>query len=145
MDIKFEEPHELARVIGSAQQVGKYEEFALALREYEGQWAVLPDRDGDRTEGGANATAQNIRNGKVKGFAPKDSYEVALRGTKIWVRYKGQGVTIQNPEPDEDIAKRVRRWAEDRGIEVADKGRIPKRVMEQWAEDTGNDLPVRSV
>lgn len=146
MEIKFEDPDETARIIGTGQQAGKYQEFAVALREHEGQWAVLPEPEGEeRTPGGANATAQNIRNGKVKGFAPKDSYEVALKGTKIWVRYKGNPMEVKVIEPDEDLGKRVRRWAANEGIEVPKHGRLSNAILRQWAEATGNELPVRGV
>lgn len=145
MDIEWEDPPEHAAMVGSGQHQGKYLEFALAIREFPGKWAVLPTGAGEsRTEKGAMATAQNIRRGKVKGFKA-GQYDTAVKGTKIWVRYKeglppvtngdsGPPSDVSEPHDDWPEAKVVRAWAIGKGMDVPDRGRLPKKFFEAYEQ-----------
>lgn len=147
MDIQWEEPPATASIVGSGKHAGRYLDFALALQQRVGAWAVLPS-DNTRTEKGASATAQNIRRGKVKGFTPAGAYETAVQGTKIWVRYKDQPEAPEGALPhqggqDEAPSDRpdpadVRAWAKDQGIKVNDRGALPKHVFDRYAEAIAN-------
>lgn len=159
MDIEWEEPpREVLESQG--RHPGRYLEFALALREHPGRWAVLPG--GARTEKSSKGTAQNIRRGQVKGFTRGD-YEAVAQGPKVWVRYQPKDRPAGGePSTEEDEsatstpvravpttpAAKVRAWAKDHGIEVPDRGRLPEEVWERYAAainagETG--LPVRAV
>lgn len=160
MKIQWEEPPDHAHVLGKNQKVGKYAEFASELRKNPDRWAVLPTNE-DRTLKGAMATAQNIRRGKVRGFKAGE-YEVAVDKTRIYVMFKGE-VEFTGPVDDEDddepeseesvagemdlakLAPRVRTWAKQKGIDVPDRGRLPRKLMKQWSEETGVELPVRLI
>lgn len=149
MEIEWEDPPEHAVMVGSGQHAGKYLDFALGLREHPGKWGVLPTGESEtRTEKGAMATAQNIRRGKVKGFKA-GQYDTAIHGTKIWVRFKenqppsatGSGGESQSSEgtaedshEDWPEAKVVRAWAIGRGMDVPERGRLPKRYFEEYEQ-----------
>lgn len=154
MDIVWEDPPE--RAILRAAGGGRYIDFALALREYPGKWAVLPS-DEERSEKGAKATAQNIKRGRVRGF-PAGEYETAVDGTKVYVRFKEAVPKDEDsenddpdeiddedqeepyppisagPTPEEPHAARVRAWAIQQGMKVPDRGRLPRHITEKYQE-----------
>lgn len=153
MDIEWEDPPETA--LGSGRRSGKYLEFAIALRDHPGKWAVLPSADERRSEKGAQATSQNIRRGKVRGF-PKGQYESVVDGTRIYVRYQPTDDSGSEDEatdsehddaPPNTLAPAVRAWAAEQGIEVPDRGRLPRKVIDQYmaAADRGEVKPLRAV
>lgn len=140
VDIEWEDPPEVAVLRSSGG--GRYLEFAMALREHPGRWAVLPNMEGkDRSDKGAKATGQNIKAGKIKGFT-KGLYETAVQGGKVWVRYnppadeaeapQGDAATPQQPEQDKPKAADVRAWANRQGMAVPDRGALPRDVLEAY-------------
>lgn len=157
MEIKWEDPPEHAARIGSGKHRGKYLELALALREQPGRWALLHVEGQTRTEKGANATAQNIRRGKVKGFTPAGAYETAVDGTKIWVRFKGAATQSDEGEEDEEEGEdgdeasimadpaRVREWAANNGFKVPARGRLPRQLVEAYSAAVEKRPAVRAV
>ena len=145
MDIQWEEPPAYAAIVGSGKQPGRYLHFALALRERPGKWAVLPSDGQERTVKGANATAQNIRRGKVKGFTPAGAYETAVHETKIWVRFKEDQEAEKKDEAKSELPKQkaessepsvgeVRAWAKKQGIDVPDRGMISRELFDRYDE-----------
>lgn len=163
MKIQWEQPPEHLLIQGTGRQPGRYVEFAVAIREHPGRWAVLPDYSEAtrRTEKGAKATAQNIKRGKVKGFITKQ-YETLVDGTKVFVRYvgpDGQAVAgepaeeseatagvAETPDGEEDeedslppqdsLAPRIRAWARANGIAVPERGRISRDVIDRYMKET---------
>lgn len=96
VDIEFEDPPAVA--VARVRTPGRYVEWAYALREYPGQWAVLPEGpEGARSVKGAENLAQGIRRGTTAGFKPKGTYDaVADEVTddkhpepygKVWVKF----------------------------------------------------------
>lgn len=161
MDIEWEDPPEVALLRSTGP--GKYVEFAVALRDHPGRWAVLPNYEGHtRTEKGAKATAQNIKRGKVKGM-PAGQYETAVQDGKVWVRYSppaaGEVAQEDAPPPAAKAAKpavdeskvdpaKVRAWARKQGLGVPDRGRLPDDVLDRYAaalERGEVGLPMRVV
>lgn len=69
------------------QTAGRYQRFALALRDNPDAWAVLPSEY--TSADAAKAAASNIRSGKVKGFEPKGAFTTAIDGVTIYVKYIG--------------------------------------------------------
>lgn len=138
MQIEWEEPPTavLAR-LGR----GRYEEFAAALREHPGRWAVLPGEQ--RTDKGGKATAQNLRGGKMRGF-PKGEFEALSADGKVWVRYMAPAEPQDGvPEPqeaaepdgeegDKPSTATVRAWAQRQGITVPDRGRLPQEIFDRY-------------
>jgi len=106
---------------------------------------VLPAESS--TLAGATNTAQNIRTGRLKGFA-KDEFESAVhqgeQGIRIYVRYVGPATaatqTAQAPrEPAEESgedtsgkAAMIRAWARSQGREVGSSGRLPDALVAEW-------------
>lgn len=62
-----------------------YREFTEALRAHPGQWAVYPRRLSSPSV--ASSTANAIRSGRVKAFAPAGQFEAAARKETVYVRY----------------------------------------------------------
>jgi hypothetical protein len=147
MEIQWEEPPAHANVLGESAS-GRYLAFALALREYPGRWAVLPATR-PRTEKSALAAANNIRRGKTKGFKP-NQYDAAVHEGTIWVRFKESAAVPPDeaeastapsePEEERDSTDwtpdpaRVRTWAIEQGMEVPQRGRLPKRCFEAYEQ-----------
>lgn len=139
-EIVWEDPPEeiLGRRRGASTE---YVAFARALREHPKRWAVLPG--GGRSEKGAQGTAGNIRRGRMASFT-NGKYETAVDGTKIYVRYVGpEGDQEEKDEearpsdsrprrPDDGHTAKVRKWALDQGMEVPERGRLPKTVHEAY-------------
>lgn len=136
MEIEWADPPESA-IVGKGRK-GKYEEFALALAARPRAWAKWPNVH--REHSIASNTATNIRNGKMKGF-PKGAYEAVVDDVTIYVRYVGLESSKGKPTPPSyqrrqptpaqmAFNKRVREWAREQGIEVAERGRISDEVLE---------------
>lgn len=153
VEIQWEQPPEAA-LLRSQGKSGRYIDFAIALKNTEppegsAGWAVLPT-DGERTENGAKATAQNIRAGKVAGFT-KGQFEAVVDGTKVWVRYANWGTPEdageEGPErapaagDEPPIAPKIRAWARSKGITISDHGRLPRDLMDRYFDETGEERP----
>jgi hypothetical protein len=54
-----------------------------------------------------------------------------------------QRVPVRPPGSAPVTAAMVRRWAREQGIEVADRGRIPRSVMKQYLATAARAAPVR--
>lgn len=163
-DIQWEEPPAHA-ILGPGQHRGRYAEIATALRENPGRWALLPSPTGERTEKGAAATAQNIRRGKVKGFeAGQKVFETAVDGVKVYVRVKPdvdeaeatqpEGESDEQSEEEEEagdgpggkaIASDIRAWARERGMDVPDRGRLPREITDAYLNAPENQRRLRAV
>jgi hypothetical protein len=157
-DIEFEEPPEHILATAGRGTPGKYLQFAIALREHPGKWAVLPSDGQSRTEKGAKATAQNIRRGVVKGFK-RGEYDAITDGQKIWVQFKGEptpkGTPVdEEPEDDADedtdddtpqagraVAPLIRAWAVENGYDVPERGRMSRAVVEAYWKEHGGQPP----
>lgn len=157
MKIDWQDPPEHVHIIGSGSKAGKHLQFALELRKHPGRWAVMPD-PGVTTEGSAMAKAQNIRRGKVKGFAPGE-YEAGVDGTTIYVRFIGKNVTPVETEPEPEpedkqedeqeeeppaggsLAPQIRQWATDHGYDVPERGRLPRKIIDDYWEARGGRPP----
>lgn len=153
MDIVFEDPPEAA-LLRHRGAGGKYLEFAIALREHQDRWAVLPD-DEPRTEKSAAGTAQNIRRGKMKGF-DNGEYDAVPSGVKVYVKWTGpkdQPKAEADDDKEEDPGEsprlravaptrsaspdEVRRWAMNNGMNVPTRGRLPEHIWEAYATAHG--------
>lgn len=135
---------------------GRYRKVASALKAHAGQWAVLPGKS--TTNGGAKATAQNVRAGKVKGFEPKGAFEAAVDGLTIYVRYVGsraeqaarEAAEQAHAEPDGDHGAElngqrptpadvepvdgpaIRAWGRRNGYQVPERGRLSSALVEAY-------------
>ena len=155
MDIQWEEPPAHAHFVGSGKRPGRYVEWALALRQHPGKWAVLPGDN--KTKASADGTAQNIRRGVTKGFAPKGSYETAVDGTKIWVRYVGKDESASEPTQAESASEPTQAESASEPTQAespkdsesgpTDDGEgVPKGLaanVRAWAKGRGIDVPDR--
>lgn len=141
VDIEWEDPPEVA--LARVRTPGKYVEWAFALREHPGRWAVLPDGGEPRSEKGASNTAQNIRRGQTAGFKPKGTYEAVSDGPKVWVRYNPPEESPEGQDGPELEDKKaspqhtadpsvVRSWARTNGLNVPSRGRIPEEVWDAY-------------
>lgn len=128
MELKFEQPPEeaLARTRGRR---GAYAEIAEELRKHKDQWALLPRTF--TTEKSASGTAQNIRRGKVKGFE-RGEYEAVHHETKVWVRWTGPVEDPTTGPLDDGLNRTIRDWAREQGHEVADRGRLPRAIVDEY-------------
>ena len=149
MDIQWEDPPEevLARVQGGG---GRYLDFALALRQNKDRWARLPGTF--QSEKSAQSTAANIRRGKMRGFEGKE-YQAVHKDTTIWVRYVGsekhesaapapaEGVDLDAAPKTPGLAPKIREWARTKGIEVPDRGRLPREIIDQYFTESGEEPP----
>lgn len=144
MDIQWEDPPQ--HVLQGRREIGKYREFAAALREHKGRWAVLPSPS-TRTEKGAKGTALNIKRGNMTDFRPKGAWDAVADGTKIWVMYKGEEDAEKQPEqkPRQQKARapqsddgptvgEVRAWAKQQGMDVADRGVLSPEIFDKYRE-----------
>jgi len=153
MEIQWEKPPE--KVVLRSRSNGRYLDFALAVKEAtpppgsEG-WAILPPQASGqpRTEKSAKGMAQNIKRGKVAGFVAGEWDAIADDSGKVWVRYKGpqEGGAVKEPDhddepPQDNLAPKIRGWARDRGIEVPERGRLPRDLIDRYFEDTGEVRP----
>lgn len=164
MDLRWEEPPETL-LFRNLNRGGKYVDFALALMERPGTWAIMPTDD-IKTEKSIKHTAQNIRRGSIKGFT-KGEFEAVEDGTTIWVRWIGkakqepegdaEGGEPEDPEDDgsfppgsdeermarqaSDFAAQARVWAKENGLTVNDRGRMPREIIERYARETSQLLP----
>jgi hypothetical protein len=147
MEIEWEDPPEQV-VLRARGAGGKYLEWAIALREEPGRWAVLPS-DTPRSEKTGSTTAALIRRGKMKAFAG-GRYDAVAEGAKIWVRYVGP---LEEPDPGEGEGEgeptpaaapavrngpdpvAVRKWAHTIGLEVPAKGRLPSELVERYLRE----------
>jgi hypothetical protein len=142
VDIEFEDPPEAALL---RKQPGRYVEFAIALREHQGKWAVLPS-DEPRTEKGAQAAAQNLRRGVTKGFR-KGEYDAVADGGKVYVKFlgpkpeaeegeegqeEGQEDKLDADDRNPELARQVRAWARHNGFDVPTRGRMPDKVWQAF-------------
>lgn len=148
MDIEFEDPPEAALI---RRHPGRYVEFAIALREHQGKWALLPS-DEPRTEKGAQAAAQNLRRGVTKGFR-KGEYDAVADGGKVYVKFlgaqpEGEGEESEDSgeeKPDKldaddrnpELARQVRAWARHNGFDVPLRGRMPDKVWQAFYDAQG--------
>jgi hypothetical protein len=143
-ELIFEDPPEQVLIRKEAQGA-RYVDFAVALREHKGRWAVCPAQPS--TDKSAQALAQNIRRGQTKAFAPKGSFDAVCDGTKVYVMYKGEPKPKDPSQPAEDsgtsagdddeapaksIAPKIRAWAKSAGLEVPDHGRLPRGVIDKY-------------
>lgn len=142
MDLIFEEPSQAALL---RQRPGKYVEFAIALRDHQDRWALLPDDGAERGEKAAQSLAQNIRRGVTSGFA-KGEYDCVADGGKVYVKFTGaKKDQPQNPgegestPPSDKEGERgrhrawlIRQWARDNGYTVPDKGRLSDEVTSAY-------------
>lgn len=139
MDITWEEPPAYAKRPGQGGSPGRYVKFAVELQKNPGRWALLPAEP--TSPKGAEATAHNIRKGKVKGFEA-DKYETAVDELKIYVRFKapeedepnGDGESKPIREEDGPSRGEIRAWARNNGFQVAIRGAIPKDVLDAYDE-----------
>jgi hypothetical protein len=158
-DVVWAEPSEAALFVGSGAKPGRYVPTAVACKNNPGRWAKLPGKWQSR--GSALSTANNIRAGKVQGFL-KGAYEVAVDGTDVFVRYMApEGATVHplpvpahsvDPEriPSTDVrpaegprrqpvvseveASQIRAWGIRQGMDLPERGRLPRAVIEAyWA------------
>lgn len=141
VEIDWEEPPEDV-LIRARNKSGRYLEFAIALRQHPGRWAVLPS---DYTnEKSAQAGAQGIRAGKVSGM-PKGEFDAVRKDCKIWVRFVGtkeptdevdadhEGDDAPPPESEHSLSPgKVRAWAREQGRDVADHGRLPRELVNDY-------------
>lgn len=148
IDIQWEEP---PQHLLEGQRVSKYREFADALRQHPGRWALLPT-EGNRTVKGAKATRVNIKRGRVGGMA-EGEFDALVDATdednpKIYVRFVGKEQAT--PEKAEAVPKQkakdsakdeaepsvgeVRAWARAKGIDVPDRGMLSRDLFEKYAE-----------
>jgi hypothetical protein len=137
MDITFREPSPEA-LFRLENRGGKYVDFALALQEHQGKWAVLPEPEtGPRTEKSAAAMAQSIRRGVVKGFT-KGQYEAIYDAPDILVRWVGPPASdLEDPEDDTDPddlvdPREVRAWAKANGHPVSTRGALGRELIEAY-------------
>lgn len=155
--LNFEEPPEHILATAGRGMPGRYVEFAVALRDHQDKWAVLPTPDNaTRTEKGAKATAQNIRRGKVKGFTAGE-YQAVTDGHKVWVRYVGaaepsSGAGDTDDDADDEGARRsmaplIRQWAMEQGLNIPERGRLPREIVDAYWDEHGGrpPSPVRMV
>ena len=144
MEIQWADPSPEA-VFRHENKGGKYVEFALALREHQGKWAILPEGEtGPRAKGSAQNMAQNMRRGQVKGFT-KDEYEVILDDSSgeplVHVRYVGPPEAVEpaeepeDPDDDEVDPAEVRAWAKEHGVDISPRGRIGREVLQGYLKD----------
>lgn len=162
MEIQWEKPPEA--VVLRSRSNGRYIDFALAVASAtppEGSegWALLPPQASGqpRTEKSAKGMAQGIKRGTVAGFAKGEWDAVADNNGRVWVRYKGPadpqsadaergprqpGEGDDDHEPPKDsLAPRIRAWAHDKGIEVSERGRLPRELIDRYFDDTGEPRP----
>lgn len=152
MEPEFKDPPE--EVLIRSRNVGaRYIDFAIALRDHRERWAVLPVTPA--SDKSAQNLAQNIRRGVTKAFAPSGTYEAVADGTTVYVRFMGEPEDPQDPKSpasstrgddvgeDEDVvrsfAPKVREWARATGIEVPDKGRLPRLVIDAYLRDNPDE------
>lgn len=160
MEITWEDPP--AAAVRAQGRAGKYRAFAEALRDHEGKWALLPASEGEeRSDKGAQNTAQNIRRGVIKGFT-KDEFEAVSDGGKVYVRFTGakepeeketdpnetdeeraarEAEEAERVQAEADFAPKVRQWAAVKGIPVAERGRLPHGLVRDYCKDTNTPLP----
>ena len=135
-DIQWEDPPEHALTI---RRKTTYTDFAQALRQRPGQWAIAP---GERASAdSAKNTAANILNGRMKDF-PKGECQAVVDGPKLYVRYRDP-VAVEHEGGGEEIAvgsqqhraADVRAWAKENGFsDIGDKGRLPQHVIAAFEE-----------
>ena len=144
MDIQWEEPPAEVVERSGANSGGHYIEFAIELRKNQGKWALMPPPKvgAKRTDNSGKALAQNIRRGKVKGF-DRNEYEAVSSDGKVWVRYTGPKgrPTTQGPKEPEDLARRARAWARDQGMNVSERGNLPRNIIEAYCKHEGIPVP----
>lgn len=160
MEIQWERPPEAVVLRARSGQGAKYVDFAIALREHPGEWAVLPaDLPSAKSAG---LLCQNIRRGVQKAFAPKGSFEAVYEDTKVWVRCLPEDQRPpapapaqpaadvddgdKSPEPPREeaqqpapaaaagdaIAPKIRAWAREHGYEVPERGRLPRDITDAF-------------
>lgn len=135
-EMQWEDPPEYAKRPGSGKSPGRYVKFAVALKENPGKWAILPAAS--TSEKGAEATAHNIRRGRVGGFKLEEDhgkFDVAVDGTKIYVRFLAPGWQDEpeDEESDDGPARGdIRAWARSNGFEVAKRGALPREVIDAY-------------
>jgi hypothetical protein len=154
VEIQWEAPPEAALARGNANRGGPYLEFAMALRENPEKWARVPRTYGSVAS--ANAAAQNMRAGKVKGFA-KGQYEVVRDEAVLWARYIGDESTEQPQEPAEKSqapkaspkptptakdAEDGQDDEDDEPIEPRSSTQYTRRVR-TWARENGHDVGLK--
>lgn len=154
MKLQFQDPPEHAKRPGSGAQPGRYMQFAVELKKHPNRWVLLPSDGTRRSEKGAEATAQNIRRGKVKGFAPRQ-YETAVDGTTIYVRYLGEPEEPEEkPEPEEEeegadagkaLAADIRAWALEEGMTVPRVGKLSRDVIDAYMKSHRESPGLRAV
>ena len=152
MKLQFQDPPEHAKRPGSGAQPGRYVQFAVELRKHPQRWCLLPSDGARRSEKGAEATAQNIRRGKVKGFAARQ-YETAVDGTTIYVRFVGEpDEEEKQPEPEEEeadagkaLAADIRRWAQEEGMNVPRVGKLSRDVIDAYMKSHRESPGLRAV
>lgn len=146
MELIFETPPDAAIL---RSRPGKYVEFAVALREHQDKWALLPEDVEPRTDKGAQSLAQNIRRGVTSGFT-RGEYESVSDGPKVYVRWIGKKVEPaqsddveidldddEGPTPrDASLAPQVRAWARNNGLTVPNHGRISDEIWAAYYTDT---------
>lgn len=156
VEIEFGEPP--ARALLSTGKPGRYQDWALALRDHPGKWAVLPSDDGEvpRSEKGAANTAASIRRGVVKGFAPKGSYLAVHDQGTVWVKYVGPPEARAPAPQGQEAATGGQGAAEEGqgdpedpdgpggGQEASqDPDRPDASVVRHWARTNGFNVPDR--
>lgn len=146
-EVIWEEPPEEVIERARLGTKGPYLDWALELKANPGTWARAPREY--KSESSAKNAAMNMRAGNVKGM-PKGEFEVVSDGTKLWARYREKD-SKGDADPDRgipgddtlrrDYARRVRAWAKENDVEIADHGRIPKDVVEHYIAATGDEQP----
>ena len=140
-DIVWEDPPATAL---NVRKKTAYTEFAAALRQNPGRWAVAP---GERASAdSAKNTAANITRGSMRDF-PKGEFETAVDGPKLWVRFKGDAGAPADPSGNDEVAvgamqhraSDVRQWARDNGFDIPDRGRLPQHVITAFEEAQERD------
>lgn len=142
MEIQWEAPPPAA-LERQGSSGGHYVEFADALRERPKEWALMPPPSQagktERTPSSANALAQNIRRGKVKGFN-RGEFETVAHGGKVWVRFLGAKAEPVTPDHD-DLARKARDWARDQGMNVPTRGALSREVILAYCKAKGITPP----
>jgi hypothetical protein len=142
-DLEWEDPPGTATVTGKGQKPGRYARVAAQLRENVGRWAKLP---GERTVESAVRAAQNVRRGTVKGF-DIGRFETAVQDGQVWVRCTdatqepangsaGRRLVAVSSSPDGEgpPAPEVRRWAQQEGYDVPERGRLPQDLIDAYRQ-----------
>lgn len=130
--IEWDEPP--AEVVNGVRS-GAYTELAAALRANPGKWAKMP---GERTQGGASSTAQNVRRGSMKDF-PKGQFDAVHKAGVVWVKCLSPEEAEAEAAVDGVPASVIRQWAKGSGIEIGDRGRLSPEVVAAYHKS--NDSP----